>query len=279
MTQTRTSSRSCSSCAVNKSGLMFQLIAYVLLTLGIGVLVGTSSFEASRIAVSLRLIFAAVLLLSVKRWTGTILLVFIQIDLFSSESRQLGGGMGYLVSDMLVLSLILFVSRYRLLRQTTSSGLMAMLRSLWFDGPEPSSSSPRASNTSASEQSAAASAIGRSALSAGFGLTRLLAAGVAAVVILMILPPSAGRDEWLVNSSGNSVFLWPGPFLLTCLLGLLILLTEITWRQQTESQSSQYARSAFLKAHNPDLRRIVVRRLKLLAKRRPKAKVSDSAES
>ncbi|MCA9033817.1 MAG: hypothetical protein KDA91_01745 [Planctomycetaceae bacterium] len=278
MTQTRTSSRSCSSYAVNKSGLMFQLIAYVLLTLGTGVLVGTSSFEASRIAVSLRLIFAAVLLLSVKRWTGTILLVFIQIDLFSSESRQLGGGMGYLVSDMLVLSLILFVSRYRLLRQTTSSGLMAMLRSLWFDEPEPSNS-PRASNTSASEQSAAASAIGRSALSAGFGLTRLLVACVAAVVILMILPPSAGRDEWLVNSSGNSVFLWPGPFLLTCLLGLLILLTEITWRQQTESQSSQYARSAFLKAHNPDLRRIVVRRLKLLTKRRPKAKVSDNAES
>ena len=101
-------------------------------------------------------------------------------------------------------------------------------------------------------------------------ILRLLVICLAATVLLTALPQSLNSREWLTETADGNIFLWPGPALLVMIAGLLVVLSEIDWRQQSASQASLYLRSVFLKGHAADMRRMVLRKLKATASRRKK---------
>ncbi len=271
--------------AANRQSMMFQLTSLALPGAGIGLLVGLFCFNETHLTLSLKMIFAAILLLSAKRWTGTVLLVFIQLDLFFTESRRSGfqGGLNGMVASvtfcLLVLCLLMFISRYRSLRQTSGVSFMNLLRGQWL-GETKSSDTAAGTATAAGTTAGTTETAGHRAASfLGVSLTvqslliailRLLVICLAATVLLTALPQSLNSREWLTETADGNIFLWPGPALLVMIAGLLVVLSEIDWRQQSASQASLYLRSVFLKGHAADMRRMVLRKLKATASRRKK---------
>ena len=255
--------------AVNIASLTFQLIAFSLIAGGLGLLVGFLSFNETHVNVSLKMIFAAILLVSVKRWTGTVLLIFVQLDMFFTEprTRTTTGGVGSILFCVLVLALLMFVSRYRSLRQTSSVGFMQLLRNAWMNQ---SSTTSTGMTWPVIEQSqrASAKAIQLATASLLLSLFKLPFVCVLAYFVFAWIPRPMDAEAWLIESDGGSIFMWPGPTLLVLIVAVLILLSEFSWRQQTAAQASLYSRSAFLRIHNRDLSMIVRRRLKAMLKQR-----------
>ena len=263
--------------AANRQSLMFQFTALALSGAGIGLLVGLFCFNETHLTLSLKMIFAAILLLSAKRWTGSVLLVFIQLDLFFTESRRSGfsgasGVAANITFCLLVLSLLMFISRYRSLRQTSGVSLMNLLRGQWLGETKASETPAARPGPPEIAQRRAASLLGVSLTvqSLLIAILRLLVICLAATVLFTTLPQSLNSREWLTETPDGDIFLWPGPALLIIIVGVLVILSEIDWRQQSASQASLYLRSVFLKGHAADMRRMILRKLKATASHRKK---------
>jgi hypothetical protein len=219
---------------------------------------------------SIRLLIIALVMLTLKRWGGVLVLMLVQGDLVLREGRDMAilNGSGGVLFVLVVLAVLMFVARQReLLQQIARSSLLQVAREFLnsSDGP---AESPK-------EFSIPAGRIFSSVLR---GITLMFGCVVIARVVLGMLPTNREVTSGLRDYIDVDPSLTAGAMLIVCLFAVWIAVSEVSWRQMTTAQARMYLRSAFLKLHYADLRMIVRRRLKVRQQRLAAAKAKSRKE-
>ncbi|MCA9085519.1 MAG: hypothetical protein KDA81_15775 [Planctomycetaceae bacterium] len=249
-----------------------------MLVIVIGGILASVLFAGSEFSSSLKLIFLALLVLTLKRWTGALLLAMVQVHLFLSEPRLTGvfSGLTNVVPVVLLMTLIMAVSRFRTLTSLSETSIPAMVLAILrgTSGSAPpgmplANTGPSARNTGIFDTGI------RQVL-----LALLLFCGcfLAARAVLFLVP------EGTTLTGLNTIAeyrLRPGGYRLL-VLGLLLfagylltwlLINEGFWRRLSKGQAGIYLRSTMTHWLSPDLRSIILRRLR--AKRRKSVTVKN----
>jgi hypothetical protein len=219
---------------------------------------------------SIRLLIIALVMLTLKRWGGVLVLMLVQGDLVLREGRDMAilNGSGGVLFVLVVMAVLMFVARQReLLQQIARSSLLQVAREFLNSG-EASAESPK-------EVSIPAARIFLSALR---GITLLFGCVVIARVVLGMLPTNREVTAGLRDFLDVDPSLMAGALLIVCLFAVWIAVSEVSWRQMTAGQARMYLRSVFLKLHYADLRMIVRRRLKVRQQRLAAAKAKSRKE-
>ena len=219
---------------------------------------------------SIRLLIIALVMLTLKRWGGVLVLMLVQGDLVLREGRDMAilNGSGGVLFVLVVMAVRMFVARQReLLQQIARSSLLQVARE-FLNSSEAPSESPK-------EFSIPAGRIFSSALR---GITLLFGCVVIARVVLGMLPTNREVTAGLRDFIDVDPSLMAGAMLIVCLFAVWIAVSEVSWRQMTTAQARMYLRSAFLKLHYADLRMIVRRRLKVRQQRLAAAKAKSRKE-
>ena len=219
---------------------------------------------------SIRLLIIALVMLTLKRWGGVLVLMLVQGDLVLREGRDMAilNGSGGVLFVLVVMAVLMFVARQReLLQQIARSSLLQVAREFLNSG-EASAESPK-------EVSIPAARIFSSALR---GITLLFGCVVIARVGLGMLPTNREVTAGLRDFLDVDPSLMAGALLIVCLFAVWIAVSEVSWRQMTAGQARMYLRSVFLKSHYADLRMIVRRRLKVRQQRLAAAKAKSRKE-
>jgi hypothetical protein len=95
-----------------------------------------------------------------------------------------------------------------------------------------------------------------------FVLLQIAVVVMASAFLIRNQPWSTYTEPWFQWSVQNQEVLWPGPILVTSVIGLLVLLNEVAWRQKTPSQKRLFLRTESARLFYPDLRRIIMRIMK-----------------
>ena len=219
---------------------------------------------------SIRLLIIALVMLTLKRWGGVLVLMLVQGDLVLREGRDMAilNGSGGVLFVLVVMAVLMFVARQReLLQQIARSSLLQVAREFLNSGEAPAESSQ--------EFSVPAGRIFSSALR---GITLLFGCVVMARVTLGMLPTNREVTAGLRDFLDVDPSLRAGALLIVCLFAVWIAVSEVSWRQMTAAQARMYLRSAFLKSHYADLRMIVRKRLKVRQQRLAAAKAKARKE-
>ena len=219
---------------------------------------------------SIRLLIIALVMLTLKRWGGVLVLMLVQGDLVLREGRDMAilNGSGGVLFVLVVMAVLMFVARQReLLQQIARSSLLQVAREFLNSGEAPVES-PK-------EFSVPASRIFSSALR---GITLLFGCVVIARVALGMLPTNREVTAGLRDYIDVDPSLTAGAMLIVSLFAVWIAVSEVSWRQMTAAQARMYLRSAFLKSHYADLRMIVRKRLKVRQQRLTAAKAQARKE-
>lgn len=219
---------------------------------------------------SIRLLIIALVMLTLKRWGGVLVLMLVQGDLVLREGRDMAvlNGSGGVLFVLVVITVLMFVARQReLLQQIARSSLLQVARDFLNSGEAPAES--------AKEFTIPAVRIFASALR---GVTLLFGCVVVARVVLGMLPTNREVTTGLRDYLDVDPGLTAGAMLIVCLFAVWIAVSEVSWRQMTTAQARMYLRSAFLKLHYADLRMIVRRRLKVRQQRLAAAKAKARKE-
>lgn len=214
---------------------------------------------------SIRLLIIALVMLTLKRWGGVLVLMLVQGDLVLREGRDMAilNGSGGVLFVLVVMAVLMFVARQReLLQQIARNSLVQIAREFLNTG-EASAEAPKAVGIPAAR-------IFSSALR---GITLLFGCVVVARVMLGKLPTNRAVTSGLRDYIDIDPGLTAGALLIVCLFAVWIAVSEVSWRQMTAAQARMYLRSAFLKSHYADLRMIVRRRLKVRHQRLTAEKV------
>ena len=250
-----------SSEPLNRDGAAdrFLAAAVCLVPLAIsGYLTARLLFPGSELSVPLRLLFAAVLIVSVDRWTGMILLLFLQADLFLSEPRRTGSlhSTGEYFRVFWALILLAAVCRLRSIRDLSGESWLS-LRGI--SGRRSRAVAPGDPQRRERLLSGLISATVPWLMTA---CRASLSVGLAAILLAAIPPPRDPRSwQQLLPERGWQV--WPGPLLLVAVTAAAVVACELGWRQLSPSQAQMYLRSVILKLHFADLRIVVRRQLRL----------------
>lgn len=208
---------------------------------------------------SIRLLIIALVMLTLKRWGGVLVLMLVQGDLVLREGRDMAilNGSGGVLFVLVVMAVLMFVARQReLLQQIARSSLLQVAREFLNSGEAPAES-PQ-------EFSVPAGRIFSSALR---GITLLFGCVVIARIALGMLPTNREVTAGLRDFLDVDPSLTAGTLLIVSLFAVWIAVSEVAWRQMTAGQARMYLRSAFLKLHYADLRMIVRKRLKVRQQR------------
>ena len=219
---------------------------------------------------SLRLLIIALVMLTLKRWGGVLVLMLVQGDLVLREGRDMAilNGSGGVLFVLVVIAVLMFVARQReLLQQIARSSLLQVAREFLNSGEAPAES-PK-------EFSVPAGRIFSSALR---GITLLFGCVVVARVVLGTLPTNREVTTELRDYIDVDPSLTAGAMLVVSVFAVWIAVSEVSWRQMTAAQARMYLRSAFLKSHYADLRMIVRKRLKVRQQRLTAAKAKARKE-
>ena len=219
---------------------------------------------------SLRLLIIALVMLTLKRWGGVLVLMLVQGDLVLREGRDMAilNGSGGVLFVLVVIAVLMFVARQReLLQQIARSSLLQVAREFLNSGEAPAES-PKEFSVPA----------GRIFLSALRGITLLFGCVVVARVVLGTLPTNREVTTELRNYIDVDPSLTAGAMLVVSVFAVWIAVSEVSWRQMTAAQARMYLRSAFLKSHYADLRMIVRKRLKVRQQRLTAAKAKARKE-
>ena len=219
---------------------------------------------------SIRMLIIALVMLTLKRWGGVLVLMLVQGDLVLREGRDMAilNGSGGVLFVLVVMGVLMFVARQReLLQQIARSSLLQVARD-FLNTSEAPAESPK-------EYSVPAGRIFSSALR---GITLLFGCVVIARVALGMLPTNREVTAGLRDFLDVDPSLTAGALLIVCLFAVWIAVSEVSWRQMTAAQARMYLRSAFLKLHYADLRMIVRKRLKVRQQRLTAAKAKARKE-
>ena len=219
---------------------------------------------------SIRLLIIALVMLTLKRWGGVLVLMLVQGDLVLREGRDMAilNGSGGVLFVLVVIAVLMFVARQReLLQQIARSSLLQVAREFLNSGEAPAES-PKEFSVPA----------GRIFLSALRGITLLFGCVVVARVVLGTLPTNREVTTELRNYIDVDPSLTAGAMLVVSVFAVWIAVSEVSWRQMTAAQARMYLRSAFLKSHYADLRMIVRKRLKVRQQRLTAAKAKARKE-
>lgn len=219
---------------------------------------------------SIRLLIIALVMLTLKRWGGVLVLMLVQGDLVLREGRDMAilNGSGGVLFVLVVMGVLMFVARQReLLQQIARSSLLQVAREFLNSSDAPAES-PKEFSIPA----------GRIVSSALRGITLMFGCVVIARVVLGMLPTNREVTAGLRDFIDVDPSLTAGAMLIVCLFAVWIAVSEVSWRQMTTAQARMYLRSAFLKLHYADLRMIVRRRLKVRQQRLALAKAKSRKE-
>jgi hypothetical protein len=244
-------------------GLMLQISVFVVVAALLMLLAPEAPW-------SIRLLIIALVMLTLKRWGGVLVLMLVQGDLVLREGRDMAilNGSGGVLFVLVVMAVLMFVARQReLLQQIARSSLLQVAREFLNSG-EASAESPK-------EASIPAARIFSSALR---GITLLFGCVVIARVVLGMLPTNREVTAGLRDFLDVDPSLMAGALLIVCLFAVWIAVSEVSWRQMTAGQARMYLRSVFLKLHYADLRMIVRKRLKVRQQRLTAAKAQARKE-
>jgi hypothetical protein len=93
-------------------------------------------------------------------------------------------------------------------------------------------------------------------------MSSILAVATIPVLGSMVLfnqPWVLNTMPWMEWTLTYGQVLWPGPILTTILIGTLVVMNELIWRQKTPQQMQLYGRSNAIRTMKPDLNRIIAR--------------------
>ncbi len=213
-----------------------------------------------------KLLIIALVFLTLKRWGGILVLILVQADLFLREGQQFArlNGPGGVLFVFVVVTVLMFVSRHRLLLQQIAKGsIFSLARQIMANPamPNPDNKSPAEKTTDSSSETTRM-------LSAGLrGATLIFGVVLVSRLLLGMLPANNELTGNLRELTSQDPELKLATAILISMISGWIVISEIAWRQMSASQSRVYLRSSFLKIHYRDLRMIVMRRLKLRRKR------------
>lgn len=243
-----------------RSALTFRTLCYLPVAATVGLLVGLSLFNDSVVALSLKMIFTAILLLSLKRWTGAVLFAFVLLDLLVREPRrnQLAEPGDAVLFVVAVLTLLMLTSRFRTLRQADGRSIFHLLQKVLSVADR----SPIIEQNRPPVMQTDPQAIGQTLISLVLSVCCLVILTCTAVLILNPLSAMRNLRYWVDRLPDGSLTLWPGPLFLVIVVSVIVLLSELSWRQQTQQQSRLYLRALFVNLNFRDLRMIVRRQQK-----------------
>ena len=234
------------------------LCAYLLLTAAVGFLVFSMFFSGSDLSTAVRLIFLAVFVSTLKRWTGAVLFAFCQLQLLflerssSNQELELDGWLWGALS----ISLLVLLSRYRTLQDRQEAPAHKTLYQ-FYKQPQ----RKRISEASWMQLGLLVRQLVTQAL------VLVLCALLAWAVLLMFPTDWSATGLDTIREYG----LKPSGFrLLTISLSLFagffavwLVVNEMTWRRISGSQAKIYLNSVLLKFMHRDFRMVNTKRRKL----------------
>lgn len=251
-------------------GLILQFAVFMLVTMLLLIL-------APGIPTSLKLLYIAGVLLTLKRFGGIIVLLTVMMDLGVRERSEFASmeAVSAGVFAFVALAVVIFVFHQRLLLQRLSGTSVIRLARDFLSGAESPDSTRTKSHTSEMQPSDGnpAETLLAMGLSTLQTLMRLACCIMTALLIVMFIPRRSEFVESVRQVVSQDPALQIGSLLVTLLILALLVISEVSWRQLSPAQAKTYLRSLSLKTLYADLRMIVVRRLKqrrkqLLADRR-----------
>ncbi len=236
--------------------LLGSMIQWLIMALMLDILL----FAGSPIRLSVQLIIVAVVLFVAARWSGSVVLVAMQLSLFFREPAddQMIAGWGALLYCTIALALIAVISQAQSMRQRVNGWFANQMFELLVPGglraPAAELSYPPATASSSATNERVFQLVPWLAL---------LAAVLVASLVMRRLPITSGlREQWLQYSIAIDYVLWPGASIIVVAVALLVFVRESGWRQMTNSQAQLFLRCSFVLDHFHDLRLIALRRLK-----------------
>ncbi len=259
LTHSRQNAPADNSAAV-KPELQFMKAANLLVIMFCGWFFLTFLYTGAVLNLSLKFFFLAILVLTLRRWTGALLLALLQIHLFFLEPRTLGfrSIAAEFLWVMATVLLVMAVSRFRTLQEIDEHSTIRRLLSSLTAGP--AGMNGRVSPASFRHSVAAMFTIGRSVL-------LLIACSALAFFLMSFVPMDTtftGLNtirEFRLRPSGYRV-LMSGLLLFSVFLLAWLIINEGVWRRLSAAQAGVYVRSVFLKWLHRDLRMVTKRRLK-----------------
>ncbi|MDG1893930.1 MAG: hypothetical protein P8J37_03380 [Fuerstiella sp.] len=221
----------------------------------------TFLYSGAVLNLSLKFFFLAILVLTLRRWTGALLMALLQIHLFFLEPRVVGSGGagGEVVWVVATVLLIMAVSRFRTLQEKDEHSTVRRLLS---------SLNARTVNTHERDASALSRHSFAAFVTVGRPVLLLIACAVLALDLMSLVPPDrtiTGLNtirEFRLRPSGYRVIMSGLLLFSAFILGWLVI-NEVVWRRLSPSQAGIYLRSVSVKWLHRDLRMLTKRRLKM----------------
>jgi hypothetical protein len=256
--------------------LQIMKAANLLLIMFCGWFFLTFLYTGAVLNLSLKFFFLAILVLTLRRWTGALLLALLQIHLFFLEPRVVdsGSAAGEFVWVMSTVLLVMAVSRFRTLQEKDQQSTVRRLLS---------SLTTSAANTNERNSSIMSRHSGAAIMTVGRSVLLLVACSLVALDLMSFVP--AGKtitglntvSEFRLRPSGYRVIM-SGLVLFSAFLLGWVFINEGVWRRLSPSQASIYLRSVLFKWLHRDLRMLTKRRLMLHRQtaRRKERSVTDT---
>jgi len=219
-----------------------------------GLLLDLLLFEGVEVVGLVRLGVIAAVLVGVLKSHGWLVLLALQVSLFSREPRRTEMMLGLVpwLYGLTSMGLVAYAYLGKPFRNRVSKWIV--MQALFALGME-----ERTASGSSGPQ--APSSIWIRFVAIQF-LVWMVVTFVAMLALLRLPISATVRSEWLRSAIENDFTVWPGATLLVLTLLLVIVFMEAGWRQMTGAQAKLYMRSSFVIDHYRDLRMIVLRRLK-----------------
>jgi len=193
-----------------------------------------------------RLMIVVLLVWLAIRSNLVVMLIMMMVSLMLREPRGVENlnFASVLLTAFVSTGLLYWISRYEEIRRTLLAAVFALSISKTPNSSAPRNHEPTDSLFLMLQETVAAS-------------TKIILALLLSLLMLRNRPWAINPDPWFQWSLANQQVLWPGPTLIVVVLGTMILVNELAWRQKTSTQKKMYARSDAVRVHYPDLLRIV----------------------
>lgn len=250
-----------------------RLMAVVALWIALvaGFFLGLFFFVDGESAFPLQLVYFALLLVAVSRWTGAILLLALQIQLFLTEPGGQSSVSGPAPILFVIVTVVMLISlgRFHTLQFAQRHSLYRLIRNVWsfLSGPD------------VQHSTRSARAVWDAFLPMALGLALRLMMAVllvtGAFLLMRFADVSDNIRDWAVRVNAGDRQARPTPMTLVMALAVLLLLSEIAWRQKSVIQARMYLRSILVQDLYSELSMIVQQRLKLRRLEQNKARAEN----